>query len=165
LYLKTRQIDMQALREEVTPVAEARLKKSLVLLELGEVEKITVNPDELQTETNRTLDELSYYMEEKDFRRMLQTNEARSNLVSNVMIEMLIDRTQERLRDIARGLVTEAEPTSSDSSNDEPQPETTPAAESTLPAETETDSSEAGGAAGSEAAEPSEAEIQDKPVE
>lgn len=157
LYLKTRQIDMQGLREEVTPVAEARLKKSLVLLELGEAEKIAINPDELQTETNRTLDELSYYMEEKEFRRMLQTNEARSNLVSNVMIEMLIERTQERLRNIARGLVTEAEPESSESSGDEPQPETTPSADNPLPVETESVSGDA--------AEPVDADRQEKSEE
>jgi FKBP-type peptidyl-prolyl cis-trans isomerase (trigger factor) len=157
LYLKTRQIDMQGLREEVSPVAEARLKKSLVLLELGEAEKIAINPDELQTETNRTLDELSYYMEEKEFRRMLQTNEARSNLVSNVMIEMLIERTQEQLRNIARGLVTEAEPESSESTGDEPQPETTPSAENPLPAETESVSGDA--------VEPADADRQEKSEE
>lgn len=133
LYLKTRQMDMQGLREEVTPVAVSRIKKSLVLLELGEAEKIAINPDELQTETNRTLDELSYYMEEKDFRRMLQTNEARSNLVSNVMMEMLIDRTQARLRDIARGIASEETQQNAESAGDEPQLEgaSTTEAEST----------------------------------
>jgi trigger factor len=165
LYLKTRQIDMQGLREEVTPVAEARLKKSLVLLELGEAEKIAINPDELQTETNRTLDELSYYMEEKDFRRMLQTNEARSNLVSNVMVEMLIERTQERLRNIARGLVTEVEPASSETSEDEPQPETASETESPLPLETATESSEDTPDAGSVLAEQADAEHQNTTVE
>jgi trigger factor len=137
LYLKTRQIDMPGLREEVTPVAETRLKKSLVLLELGEAENITINPDELQTETNRTLDELSYYMQEKDFRRMLQTNEARSNLVSNVMIEMLIERTQERLRNIARGLVTEVTPETSETTAEEHDEEIAPEAETSPTAETE----------------------------
>jgi trigger factor len=165
LYLKTRQIDMQGLREEVTPVAEARLKKSLVLLELGEAEKIAINPDELQTETNRTLDELSYYMEEKDFRRMLQTNEARSNLVSNVMVEMLIERTQERLRNIARGLVTEVEPVSSETSEDEPQPETASETESPLPLESATESSEDTPDAGSVLAEQADAEHQNTTVE
>jgi FKBP-type peptidyl-prolyl cis-trans isomerase (trigger factor) len=134
LYLKTRQIDMQGLREEVAPVAETRLKKSLALLELGELENITINPDELQTETNRTLDELSYYMQEKDFRRMLQTSEARSNLVSNVMMEMLIQRTQQRLRDIARGLMPEVSPETEEPGAAESQPDDLPQAETTQPA-------------------------------
>jgi hypothetical protein len=38
---------------------------------------------------------------------MLRTDEARSNLVGNVMMDMLIDRTQTRIREIARGLLVE----------------------------------------------------------
>jgi trigger factor len=105
LYLKTRQLDMDGLREEVKPVAVTRLQKTLTLLEIAEAEKINVEPDELQSETSRTIDELSYYMQEKDFRKMLQTDESRTNLVSNIMMQLLIDRTQDRLRDIARGIV------------------------------------------------------------
>ena len=107
LYLKSRQMDADALKEEVTPVAETRLQKSLVLLELADEEDIQIEPDDLQTATNRTLGEMSSYMQEKDFQRMLRTDEARSNLVGNVMIDMLIDRTQTRIRDIARGLFEE----------------------------------------------------------
>jgi len=107
LYLKSRQMDADALKEEVTPVAETRLQKSLVLLELADAEDIQIEPDDLQTATNRTLGELSSYMQEKDFQRMLRTDEARSNLVGNVMMDMLIDRTQTRIREIARGLLEE----------------------------------------------------------
>ena len=107
LYLKSRQMDMDALKEEVTPVAETRLHKSLTLLEIADEENIQVDPDDLQAATNRTLDELSNVMEEKEFRKMLQTDETRNNLVGNVMMEMLIDRTQTRLRDIARGQVAD----------------------------------------------------------
>ena len=124
LYLKSRQMDMDALKEEVKPVAETRLNKSLTLLEVAEAEKIQVNPDELQTETNRTLDELSYYMEEKDFRKMLQTNDARTNLVSNVMMEMIIDHARARLRDIARGIII---------LQDEETPESEPDSEAPIP--------------------------------
>lgn len=107
LYLKSRQMDIDALKEEVTPVAETRLQKSLVLLELADAEDIQIEPDELQSATNRTLGELSNYMQKKDFKRMIQTDEARSNLVGNVMMDMLIDRTQARIRDIARGALEE----------------------------------------------------------
>lgn len=112
LYLKSRQMDMDALKEEVTPVAEARLQKSLVLLELADEEGIQIESDELQSAANRTLGELSRFMEAKDFQRMLQTDEARNNLVGNVMMDMLIDRTQARLRDIARGIIESEKPES-----------------------------------------------------
>ncbi len=104
LYLKTRQMDMDALKEELKPVAETRLKKTLVLLEVAESEKIHVEPQDLQSETSRTLNELSSVMEQKDFRSLIQTDENRSNLVSSIMMDMLISRTQTRLRQIAQGL-------------------------------------------------------------
>jgi hypothetical protein len=43
-------------------------------------------------------------MEQKDFRSLIQTNETRSNLVSSIMMEMIISRTQDWLREIAQGL-------------------------------------------------------------
>lgn len=104
LYLKTRQMDMDSLKDELKPIAETRLKKTLVLLEVAEAEKINVDPQALQSETSRTLNELSTLMEQKDFRSLIQTNENRSNLVSSIMMEMIISRTQERLREIAQGL-------------------------------------------------------------
>jgi trigger factor len=107
LYLKSRQMEMDDLREELKPVAESRLKKSLVLFELADAENIQIEPDELQSATNRTLGELSSRMQDKDFRKIIQTDEARSNLVGNVMMDLLIERTQKRLREIARGMVAE----------------------------------------------------------
>lgn len=104
LYLKTRQLDMAGLKEETRPVAEIRLKKTLVLLELANKEGIKVNPDELQDETNRTLSELSYVMEEKEFKKLLQSESSRTNLVGNVMMDLMMTRTTERLRQIARGI-------------------------------------------------------------
>jgi trigger factor len=136
LYLKTRQLDMDGLREEVKPVAVTRLQKTLTLLEIAEAEKINVEPDELQSETSRTIDELSYYMQEKDFRKMLQTDESRTNLVSNIMMQLLIDRTQDRLRDIARGLVetgAESAQTESQSAETEEEAEEAPGASQVQP--------------------------------
>ena len=132
LYLKTRQMDMDGLKDSLKPIAETRLKKTLVLLEVAEAEKINVDPQSLQSETSRTLNELSTVMEQKEFRSLIQTNENRSNLVSSIMMEMLISRTQERLRVIAQGLEiapeegteTGAEPT--DNSATEPASDQTP---------------------------------------
>ncbi len=103
LYMKTRNIDMEGLRAETKPVAETRLQKSLVLLELADVENIQVNPEDLQSETVRTLDEASQYLSEKEFKK-LTTQDSTSNLVGNILMDLLIQRTQDRLRDIARGL-------------------------------------------------------------
>ena len=48
LYLKTRDMDEQGLRDESRPVAENRVKRSLVLLEIANKEEIKVSEDELQ---------------------------------------------------------------------------------------------------------------------
>jgi len=103
LYLKTREMDMEALRSEAKPVAEARLKRTLTLIELAEKEKIDVKPDELESQTVRMLDEYSRYLPEKEFRK-LAARENANNLVSNVMMEMMIDKTLQRIRQIARGI-------------------------------------------------------------
>jgi trigger factor len=109
LYLKTRGMDMDALKEELKPIAETRLKKTLTLLEVAEAEKIQVDPTELQSETNRTLNDLSTVMEEKVFRNLIRTDENRTNLVSSIMMDMIISRTQTRLREIAQGIETAPE--------------------------------------------------------
>jgi len=104
LYLKSRQMEASALREEASPVAESRLKRSLVLLELAETMKIEVTPDDLQEETNRTLEGFARQMSEKDFRKFVSKRENASGLIENIMMDMVIQRTQERLRNMARGL-------------------------------------------------------------
>jgi FKBP-type peptidyl-prolyl cis-trans isomerase (trigger factor) len=108
---EVRQID-KSLREEARPVAESRIKKSLVLFEIADQAKINVSSDELQAETERTLSDFSRVMPEKDFQKLLTSREGRSDLVGNIMTDMVIGRTRERLRNIARGLEPDdSEPT------------------------------------------------------
>jgi trigger factor len=102
LYLKMRKMDMEALRGETRPVAEERLKKTLVLLNLSDVEKIQVKPEDVQAETTRTLEVMSRVLPEKEARRLSDRNVV-SNLVGNIMMDMVTKQTVERLRDIARG--------------------------------------------------------------
>jgi len=102
LYLKSRSIDMEALREETKPIAEKRLKKSLIFFEVSEKEDIRVDPQDLEKETMRTLEYYSRILPEKEFRR-LTNKESTSSLVGNIMSELIIDNTKEFLRDIARG--------------------------------------------------------------
>ena len=114
LYLKTRSMDTNQLREETKPVAETRLKRSLVLFEVAEVEDIEVDPQQLQDEMLRTMNTYSRMMPAKDFRR-LTTKDGANNLVGNIMMELVIDNTQERLRNFARGIEVETAPTADES--------------------------------------------------
>ena len=106
LYLKTRGMDMEALKAETRPIAEKRLKRTLVLLELAEKENIRVDQEELQLETSRTLEQFARVMPEKDFKK-LTARDGTTNLVGNIMMEMVITKTTDRLRSIAQGIVPE----------------------------------------------------------
>jgi trigger factor len=107
LYLKSRQMDMDGLRAEARPVAESRLKRTLVLLEIANAEKLEVSQEELQNETVRTMDVLSRTLPEKDARR-LNNRQVFSNVVENVMADMVIKQALVRLRDISSGKVQES---------------------------------------------------------
>ena len=58
-YLKTRNMEKEAFIEsEVTPVARQRLERSLVLDEIAKVEKVQLDMDQLQKETEATMQAL-----------------------------------------------------------------------------------------------------------
>lgn len=99
-YLRTREMSEEDLREEVRPVAETRLKRSLVLLEISEQENIEIPPDEVQAEAERAIEVLSRSMTDEDMQK-ISIQDLVPNLVSNIMVDMKINRTLERLRDIA----------------------------------------------------------------
>jgi trigger factor len=101
-YLKTRDMDQEGLREEATPAAESRLKRSLVLLEIAQKEEIDVSPDDLQKETERMLDSLTQYMSEPDLKKF-SSQDMISNLAGNIYGEMRMNRTLEYLRSVAKG--------------------------------------------------------------
>jgi len=112
IYLKTRDLDEGGLREEATPVAETRVNRSLVLLEIAQVEEIEVSEEELQEETERTLDSITRYMPESD-KKQFDTPNALINLAGNIYAEMRMNRTLEYLRTVAKGEL-ETEMTSED---------------------------------------------------
>jgi hypothetical protein len=93
---------MQAFEEEITPLAEQRLKESLALVELAQVEDIQIDPEEVRSETARTVEMLSQSMSEKEMRQ-LSSERALSNMYSSVMVDLVTRRAYERLREIASG--------------------------------------------------------------
>ena len=126
LYLKTRQLDMDGLREEVTPVAVERIQRSLILLEISKAEGIQVNPDELQTATNQTLGQISQSFSEKEFKALMKDEGTTANIVNNLMYDMITARTTKRMRDIARGIPTPSEDEQSAEASEEDLAEVSP---------------------------------------
>jgi trigger factor len=118
IYLKSQNKDLDKLKEELKPVAEKRLKRGLVLFELGKTEDIQIKQEELETEAVNTLSYLQRSLPEREARRLTNRN-IRDNVLSNVMVDMMTRKTVERLRNIFSGELESAEAA---------QPETTPAA-------------------------------------
>jgi hypothetical protein len=72
---------------------------------LAKVENIQVEPEELQSETVRTVDALSQSLSEREARR-LSDQRVYNNLMSNIMVNLVTERAQKRLRAIASGEFT-----------------------------------------------------------
>jgi trigger factor len=108
IYLKSRNKDLDGLREELKPSAEKRLKRGLVLFELGKVEDIQIKQEELEAEAINTFDYLQRSLPERDARRLTNRN-IRDNVLNNVMVEMMTRKTIERLRDIFSGKLESVE--------------------------------------------------------
>lgn len=100
LYLKSREMSLEDLREEATPVAEERLKRTLVIMELAQEEEIQVAAEELEAETQSTIETLT--QNQLKGKKEL-SNEDVSNLVGNIMTTMVANRTMERLHEISSG--------------------------------------------------------------
>jgi len=101
-YLKSRQMDMAELQEEVRPNVEERLKKSLVLMEVSKQEEIEVSEAEIQELVQKKILRLQELLSEDEARRSL-TGEALQGLVSQTMTEEIIGRTLTRLGNISSG--------------------------------------------------------------
>ena len=80
LYLKSRSIEMSGLRDEVRDNAEARMKRGLILMEVANMEKISI-PQEVA----------AYYSEEEANR--LGTGANLENLRSRIATDEIISRT------------------------------------------------------------------------
>lgn len=105
-YLKMRKMDADGLRKETEPLAEERLKRTLVLLEISKAENIHVENSELESESMRTLDELGRMMPPDKAKKTL-TNEFVRSMIGNIGADLLVQHTWAYLQTVARGEVNE----------------------------------------------------------
>ena len=101
-YLKSRQIDEKALHEEVKPLAEQRLKQTLVLFKAARQENITITNEEIEAESSQALAQISKHMTPEQAKKAISEGYI-LNLVGNISTDLLIRRTYERLQTIAKG--------------------------------------------------------------
>lgn len=106
IYLKSRQMDLEELEEELKPQAEERLKRSLILFEVSRADNIQIEESEVQAQTQESLEELSQSLTPDQAKKTL-TNEFVRGWVGNITADLIIQKTLEHLRDIAQGKVSE----------------------------------------------------------
>lgn len=106
LYLKTRQMTLEDLRSELKPVADSRLTRTLVLMELAESENIIVEPDELQEETVSVINGINSAAESGSKK---MTKSEIQNITGNIFASMLVSKAMTRFRDIASGQLIQDE--------------------------------------------------------
>lgn len=104
IYMKTRNINEQELREEVTPVAKERLEKTLFLYEIAKQDGIAVDDKKVKTEAQQTLDYLSQSLPYKDARKLSNENIV-ANLEWNIRADLLARSAMVHFRDICSGKI------------------------------------------------------------
>ncbi len=102
LYLQIRGIDEDALDEEIIPVAEERVKRTLVLMEIAKMENIEADPNIVQAEMGRTFEAISSSMSPNDAKKLARSGYLPS-LATNIMADLLTTTTMEFLRTNAQG--------------------------------------------------------------
>ncbi|MFO7622929.1 MAG: trigger factor [Anaerolineales bacterium] len=101
-YLKSRQMEMDALREELKPVAESRARRQLALIEVAKLEKVQVDPQEVQAQTLQTLNTAAQDMSPTEVRN-LASQDMVSRLAQDITYDLLIHQTTDRLITIFKG--------------------------------------------------------------
>ena len=102
MYLKSRNIEIEELREEIKPKAEERMKRGLIIMEIAEQEEISLTQEEIEEKTQQTLSEIQQIYSEKDVKKFTQP-QVLERLVNRIITDEIISRTLERLRIIAKG--------------------------------------------------------------
>ena len=91
-YLKTMQKTREQLLDDVKPIAEQRIKRSLVLLELRKAESLEVTDQDLAAEMERMMMGVS---DPQMLRRAFQNPDAQASLRSSLMNRKSLDRLVE----------------------------------------------------------------------
>ena len=102
LYKKSRDIEIEELREEVKPNAEERMKRGLIIMEVAEQEEISLTQEEIEEKTQQTLTEIKQMYSEQEVKKFTQP-QVLERLVNRIITDEIISRTLERLRIIAKG--------------------------------------------------------------
>ncbi|HID84063.1 MAG TPA: trigger factor [Anaerolineales bacterium] len=103
MYLKMREMDEAALRDEMREEAEQRVRERLVAEKLGELWQVEPSEEEVMTMAQQRWLEIAMGMEEKQARQLAKDNDFVRRLISSVAYDITLGRTVERLMALAKG--------------------------------------------------------------
>jgi trigger factor len=101
-YMKSREMDLEGLREEIKPNAEERMMRGLIITKIAEQEEITLTKEEIEEKTQQTLDDIQQYYSEAEAQKFTR-DDVFGRLVNRIVSDEIISRTLTRMRMIARG--------------------------------------------------------------
>jgi trigger factor len=102
LYLQIRGINEEELDEEISPVAEKRIKRALVLMEIAKTEEIQADPEKVDVEIGRTIQAISSTMTPNESKKLAKSDYIPS-LANNIFADLVTQSTMEFLRATAKG--------------------------------------------------------------
>ena len=108
IYLQIRGLSEEQLEEELLPVAEKRLKQSLVLFEIASEEDLKVDPGKIEEEATRTFNAYASSLPPKEARKLKSENVLPS-IYTNLMVDALARTSMDWLRSSAKGELEEPE--------------------------------------------------------
>jgi len=101
-YMKTRQLDEEGLKAELTQPAEDRLKRSLILVEIARLENVHVDEQEVQNQTINNINQIQQVYDPSEAKKIL-TQDFIQSMVSSISSDLMVQNTYERLRKITTG--------------------------------------------------------------
>ena len=118
-YLKAREMDMDALKEEVSESINDRITHTLVLMEIAQKEGVNVSDDEMNAIVQQNFMEMLQYLTPEQAQEYLKP-EMMQNIAVQLMNTEIMNRTYARLRAIAKGEVEAEAEKAAEEGNEEP---------------------------------------------
>ncbi|MFC2063635.1 trigger factor [Chloroflexota bacterium] len=109
MYLKMKDMDYKKfMEEEIIPVAQKRLERSLILEQFAELEKIEVSEEQLNSAFQQTLFQVQ---RDEEFQKLVKKNKPSQQLMESLARESanraMLSQTMDRLKALAMGEITD----------------------------------------------------------
>ena len=91
MYLKMTGMTIDGIREQIKPMAEARVKRDIVLSKVAQAEGITTTEEEVATKVAEVAE--MYKMEVEKFKNELVKSKSYDNFIENLKVDIELEKT------------------------------------------------------------------------